>query len=95
MKTFVILLILLFPISATAFDKWDKTDIALATTSIAVNFCDWRQTHEISDHPDRWRERNPILGDHPSGEKVDLVFAAALVGELLVAHVLPSKWWKI
>ncbi len=62
-------------------------------------FIDWRQTITIAKNPDKFREYNPILGKHPSEERVDYYFLVvailAVVGLLFLAHwnstwVLPA-----
>ena len=91
----IILLLVMPPASANAFDVWDKQDkilFALSTASMAV---DWRQTKVIAENPTQFQETNPLLGKHPSASDVDVYFAAAFVGTTVIAHILPSKYRKV
>ncbi len=78
-----------------AADCWDKTDIGLGITATALLMADLGQTHCIADNPQQFRERNPIMGSHPSRGKVDAYFAGSAIGLLAVAHFLPLKWRKV
>ena len=89
-----IMAILLAP-SAYAADKWDTTDIALGVSALALTIMDYGQTRYISDNPEQFTERNPLMGKHPSRDDVNLYFAGAAVVGLAVAHFLPSEWRKV
>ena len=89
---FVMLFVLTAP--ASAFDKWDKPDIALATASLAVHAMDWRQTRHIAENPDKYYETNPVLGNHPSKGEVDVYFATTALAQIAIAHCLPSVYRK-
>lgn len=60
-----------------------------------------------TEHPDgsserlyaypRFREVNPILGEHPSREKVDAYSAAGIVGNAAISYALSPpyrEWWQ-
>lgn len=94
MKRILVLLMLLSTTPTYAFDKWDNFDKGLAATSFALKVMDWRQTRQIASDPVHYREMNPLLGDHPSKERVDLYFAASTIAEIGIAHILPSDWRK-
>ena len=62
-------------------------------------FIDWRQTITIAKNPDKFQEYNPILGKHPSEDKVDnyflIVSILAMLGLVFLSHwnttwVLPA-----
>lgn len=77
---------------------WTRTDSAFQIASSALIVADWAQTREIAKHPERWRETNLILGEHPSRGKVNAYFAACLVGNAAIAYALPApyrRWWQI
>ena len=78
-----------------AFDTWDRTEKGLLIASTVAMVVDWRQTVYIANHPGRYWECNPILGRHPSEREVNLYFVGAVIGKIIVAHILPSKWRKI
>ena len=77
-------------------DKWSKRDIALEAAYIALHTVDYLQTRQIAKHPDKWHERNPVLGRHPSVGEVGTFFLGTAIVQLGVAHLLPEKyrvWW--
>lgn len=88
----LIVLILATPVYAT--DKWDKTDYTLLTVMVVMDVLDWRQTRYTANNPDRFHEHNLVLGSHPSQDKVDAYFAAAVTSQFVIAHYLPSKYRK-
>lgn len=98
MKRFLILAVLTvllagcshLPVAAS----WDKADIALGATFLALKATDYRQTSYGAARPERYREGNPLLGEHPSQEKIDLCFALSSAAELGIAHYLPPKYRK-
>jgi len=92
---FLLLAALLFAPQARAADPWDKADLALAGTYLALKAVDFGQTRYIAQHPERFRECNPIIGRHPSESDVIVYFALGAVVDAAVAHFLPSKWRKI
>ncbi|HUG79505.1 MAG TPA: hypothetical protein VML57_18645 [Burkholderiales bacterium] len=53
---------------------------------------DWRQTRQIARAPDRYFERNPILGKHPSVGRVDTYMLTAGVLHWVIAANLSPKW---
>jgi len=91
MKTIIILVALLLPASAPAFDPWNTQDVALEVTWQLVHLIDWGQTRNIAAHPEKYREINPILGDHPSRQKVNLYMATGTLVHLGITHVLPKR----
>ena len=93
---FITLTILLSYNLVYAGDKWDKTDLSLLAASTLLLAVDWQQTRTIANNPDKYYERgNFLIGKHPSQQTVDLYCAAALLTEIVVAELLPSKWRKI
>ena len=89
----IIMLILLLPSMANAFDQWDKTDKVLFAISTTAMVVDWRQTRTGGQNG--MEERNPLLGRYPSADYTDAYFVASLVTQTAIAYILPSKWRKI
>lgn len=47
-------------------------------------------------HP-RWRETNPMLGEHPTTGQVNIFFAAGIIGNAVISYALPPRyraWWQ-
>jgi len=72
--------------------SWDKTDIALEGVFFAAHGIDWAQTNNIANNPDKWHERNKILGKHPKVSEVNLVMGIMAVVQPVIAHILPSPY---
>lgn len=90
-----IIIFLILASSAQAGDKWDNTDYTLLAVATVGTVADWQQTRYIFRNPDKYYERNPILGKHLSQESVDLYFLGAAMVKVVVAELLPSKWRKV
>jgi hypothetical protein len=76
---------------------WKQEDTAIQTAVTIFMAADWLQTRDISSNPDRFSETNNVLGPHPSLEEVDRYFATCLIGNAVIAYVLPRdirRWWQ-
>ena len=71
--------------------KWTKKDTAYQLTFTALTLADWGQTRHTAQNPDKFYEKNPILGKHPSTGKVDLYFASCILGHSIISYLLPEK----
>jgi hypothetical protein len=78
--------------SAVAQDRplIDRTEAAYLTL-LAI---DWSQTRYIAKNPDRFREINPLLGEHPSLGKVNNYFVASALVNIAAVHYLPERYRK-
>ena len=94
-KMFLIIMLVLITSSAFAFDKWDKTDYSLAAAALTLSTVDWMQTRNIANHPNEFYELNPIIGKHPSTEKVNTYFISMIIVGAGIAYALPSRWRKV
>jgi hypothetical protein len=95
MRSFIVAVVIFTSTAAFAGDKWDSTDYALLAASTVTLAMDWQQTRYIARNPDRFYERNRILGRYPSRQSIDLYFVSVLLTEIIVADLLPSKWRKV
>ena len=93
MKYFMIVVFLVIAVPAHAFDKWDKTEIGMEIAYIGLHIVDWGQTLNIA-RDDSLHEHNPALGRHPKTSQVNAMFAAGLILQPIIAHVLPHNWRK-
>jgi uncharacterized membrane protein len=78
-------------VSDARASEWSAADRALLAGAMALHLADWSQTRTIATD-DRWYERNPILGRHPTRVQVDAYFAGTALLMLAAAHYLPS--WR-
>jgi hypothetical protein len=76
--------------NAQSLSDWSTLDKTLLVASTATNVVDWGQTRTIAMNPDQWRERNPLLGDHPSVGRVNTYFISRLILIPVLAHYLPE-----
>jgi hypothetical protein len=84
-----LLFILLF--SASAHADWERRDTELLAATAALTVMDWGQTRNTARNPDRFYERNPFLGRHPSVGDVDKYFTAYLLYIGGVSYLLPPR----
>ena len=101
----IVLLLLVAPTTASA-DEWTKTDTALQTTYAVVHLADWLQTisinkqdggsyGKIGEYSIQYVETNPLLGKHPSNDRVNAYFATTLLLHTAISYVLPDPYRNI
>lgn len=83
----------LFSLSAHA-DEWREADTYRESAYLTLHVMDWLQTRHIANNPDKFHEKNPILGTHPAVEQVDTYFAATGLLHYYVASILPAEYRK-
>jgi hypothetical protein len=91
------LIIVSFVLSGCANGGWSTADTYRQAGFLALTGIDWAQTRKIAKNQDDYHEHNPILGSHPSTEKVDIYFPACIAAHTAVAAALPPeyrKWWQ-
>jgi hypothetical protein len=59
---------------------------------MTIHAVDWAQTRQIAQHPEQFKEMNPILGSHPSVQSVDIYMGSALIIHPVISSVLPSHY---
>lgn len=89
----LVFVFLLFSSSCFA-DEWTAQDSNREYAYLALCAVDWLQTRNIARNPHSYRERNRILGDHPTVPQVDRYFSSLAVAHVAIAKVLPSKMRK-
>ena len=58
----------------TAHAEWTPADTKREAIWLGIHAIDWGQTRYIAEHPDKFSERNFILGKHPSVGRVNTYF---------------------
>jgi len=53
---------------------------------------DWGQTRTIAMNPQLYREKNPVIGEHPSLGRVNAWFLGSLVVNNGIMIALPKKY---
>ena len=79
-----LLLLVLVLLSGCSVSQLQKSTTALLAA-------DYAQTLEIAKHPDQFWEMNPILGRHPSEDRVHAYFLTWLAINWLVGDRLPER----
>ena len=93
MKNILALIILLaLPVTAQAGEPWTPREKALEGAYLALTIIDWGQSRYISDHPDRFYERNRWLPEHPTNKEVDRFFISSTALHLIVVNALNHQW---
>jgi hypothetical protein len=72
--------------------EWSTTQKGLLVTALTLHTVDWGQTRTISLNPNKYYETNPILGRHPSTDRVNVYFAATALIIPTLAHLIPD--WR-
>lgn len=80
-------LIVAWPVSAR---DWTGEELGWGAAAAAVRLADWAQTRNIVRNPDRFRETNPLIGEHPSRGRVDGAFVIGSAVLFGLAHYLPE-----
>ena len=69
---------------------WTKAEKAVAGFFIAGHLADAYTTERHQDHPERFCERNPVLGRHPDDSRIVVYFSLTGLVVLGVAHLYPE-----
>ena len=88
MKIAIVIMLSMFVCGCVTMRPFTATEAATDALIIA----DWAQTLEIADNQNRWVERNPLLGSHPSKERVSWSIGGALLANTVIHRVLLDKW---
>jgi len=77
--------------------SWSATDVGLASGFLAILWVDAAQTRSIARNSwEGFQEANPLIGPRPTVSQINTYTAAAAVGTLGIAAVLPQRarrWW--
>ena len=72
----------------------DNQDIALEVAYQIVHYVDYRQTRVIAENPDKYFERNPFIGKHPSTSRVRNYFAGTAIAHAAITALLPAGKYR-
>lgn len=73
-------------------DEWRTADTYREAAYLTAHALDWAQTHTIAANPDKFFERNPIIGRNPHSARVNRYFAITALIHYGVAKFLPHGW---
>ena len=97
MKKYLIILVLLFFISPAFGEMWTKNDTYRELTWATLFLIDYGQTLNIAKNPDKYEEKNQILGRHPSQSSVHkYMLSVAILHPIISYYLLPEyrKYWQ-
>lgn len=71
-------------------------DLALESAFIAALYVDYRQTRTIAADTghDPFHENNPILGSHPSPNKINGYFIAGALAHAAITYTIPKGEYR-
>ncbi len=72
--------------------KWTLTDTVFQVVATGLLIIDWRQTRYFVKQGRE--ETNPLLGHHPSVDKVDAICLSTIVGQYAVSRYVLDKPWR-
>jgi hypothetical protein len=73
-------------------NDWTRGDTDKLCASTALILVDWHMTSEGLEQG--YVERNPLLGDNPSPERLRTHFIVGIALNALIARLLPHEWRK-
>lgn len=77
--------------SLHAFDKWDTTDYSLEAAWFVFHFIDWNQTVQGTSE-ENFTQINPVLGKHPTRQKVNIWFGLSSLIHIGGTHIAPEHF---
>lgn len=73
------------------FSPFKTTDYLFGATILTTSVLDWGTTYNLSKRYDEgYWEKNPIMGKHPSSQRVNNYFMIAIPAKLLIYYALPK-----
>jgi hypothetical protein len=72
--------------------KWIPENTALLATDFVLTGLDYGQTKYIARHPDKYYEKNTILGKHPSESSVNTYFPLYFIAKNAITVALPNPY---
>jgi len=69
-----------------------RRDVALEVSWLAIHLVDYGQTRTVARNPDRYYECNPCYGEHPSADRIDVLFPLGAALHPVVTWLLPPRW---
>lgn len=85
------LVALLLAINDARAEKFSSEDWARQAAFWTLLAIDYGQTRDIKNNPGMY-ETNPLLGKHPSDERIRNYFIGAAIGHAAIAYVLPREY---
>lgn len=89
---YLLLVVLLLPNFAQA--EWTSVNTKKEATYIALHVIDWGQTRYIVEHPEKYKEASPVIGNNPTLGKVDSYFIKSGIIHIGIGYILPQGYWR-
>ena len=70
--------------------SWTEAEKGWAAAAVTFTLIDWAQTRHIARNPDRWRELNPLLPQHPTLGQVNRHFIRSIAAGAALVYFLPE-----
>ena len=87
-------LLALLPFHAFAFcDDWTRENTVLEASFQGLTLIDWGQTLNVVSNPNL-AEANPILGPHPSRERINTLIPLGMAAHAALSCLLPAGPWR-
>lgn len=75
--------------------EWTDDELRWGAALLATRLADWGQTRYVARNPDKFREANPLLPDHPSMGDVNRHFLLGTAAMFALAHFVPQHRVRI
>lgn len=78
------------------WQSWTWYNTVLELTFVGFIFIDYQQTYNIVIlQPEKHSEKNPILGEHPSLQNLQLYMVSCIFIHSIISFFLPPIWREI
>jgi len=93
MKKLLLLLLFCFPLLAQAeYKDWSKWDKEMFWADMALMVTDHLTTRDMASRYDEgYKEHNPLLGEHPDKDTVDVFFLANYISHYYITDYLKNE----
>ena len=93
MKKLLLLLLFCFPLLAQAeYKDWSKWDKEMFWADMALMATDHLTTRDMASRYDEgYKEHNPLLGEHPDKDTVDVFFLANYISHYYITDYLKNE----
>jgi hypothetical protein len=93
MKKLLFVMVLAFSFAGCVTTNWTQNNTNKELAYAVLHYADYRQTTAISKNSeDGFYEFNPILGKHPSNNRVNKYFLTTLILHPIISWSLPEDY---
>ena len=73
-------------------DEWTPQNTIAELSYDGLLMIDWAQTRSFLRQPESYHEANPILGQHPSNDKLTIAILSSVALHFGISYLMPQDW---